>query len=95
METMGERLTDQLVKSLRPPATGSRVTWDQAVRGFGLCTTKTGSKSFVVNYRRKSDGRERRIVIGSYPDWGVAAARDEAKRLRQRRRSTRCDTGWT
>jgi integrase len=83
METMGERLTDQLVKSLQPPATGSRVTWDQAVRGFGLCTTKTGSKSFVVNYRRKSDGRERRIVIGSYPDWGVAAARDEAKRLKR------------
>ena len=80
---MAERLTDRTVKALQPPAGGSRVTWDEAVRGFGICTTAAGAKSFVLNYRRRFDGRERRIVIGAYPDWGVAAARDEAKRLKR------------
>ena len=37
----------------------------------------------MLNYRRKSDGRERRYTIGSYPDWGAAAAREEAKRLKR------------
>lgn len=80
---MAERLTDQLVRRLPAPTKGSAVTWDEAVKGFGVCVTAAGSKSFVVNYRRKTDGRERRIVVGAYPDWGVAAAREEAKRLKR------------
>jgi len=31
----------------------------------------------------KADGRERRFTIGSFPDWGTAAAREEAKRLKR------------
>ena len=40
-----------------------------------------GAKAFVLNYRHM--GRERRFTIGAYPDWPVAAAREEAKRLKR------------
>jgi integrase len=42
-----------------------------------------GGRAFVLNYRRKLDGRERRITIGSFPDWSTTAAREEAKRLKR------------
>jgi integrase len=80
---MATRLSDQAVKALLPPMARSQVTWDSAVKGFGVCVTATGRKSFVLNYRRKADGRERRIVVGAFPDWGTSAARDEAKRLKR------------
>ena len=67
----------------RRPARGNKVTYDDAVKGFGIRVTAAGARAFVLNYRRKADGRERRITIGSYPDWGAAAARDEAKRLKR------------
>ena len=36
-----------------------------------------------MNYRRRSDGLERRLTIGGFPDWPVLAAREEAKRLKR------------
>jgi integrase len=80
---MAQRLTDKLVKDLGPPAEGNRITYDEAVKGFGIRVTAAGGKSFVLNYRRKSDGRERRYTIGAFPTWTVAAAREEAKRLKR------------
>ena len=77
------RLTDIIVKRLPAPSRGNKVTYDDAVKGFGIRVTQAGARAFVLNYRRKADGRERRITIGSHPDWGTAAARDEAKRLKR------------
>ncbi len=79
---MAVKLTDRLAKTLASPAVGNRVTYDEEVRGFGLRVTAAGAKSFVLNYR--INGRERRYTIGAYPDWAVAAAREEAKRLKRR-----------
>ena len=78
-----ERLTDPMVKTLPCPAKGSVVVWEKLVKGFGVCVTAAGSKSFLVNYRRRGDGIQRRFTIGSYPDWSVGAAREEAKRLKR------------
>lgn len=78
---MAQRLTDKLVKSLAPPNRSNRITYDSEVKGLGLRVTASGAKAFVVNYRIK--GRERRLTIGSYPDWSVAAAREEARRLKR------------
>lgn len=78
---MAERLTDKRVKNLPAPASGNRITYDAEVKGFGIRITTAGAKAFVLNYRIA--GRERRFTIGSYPDWSVAAARDEAKRLKR------------
>jgi hypothetical protein len=77
------RLTDNIVKRLRAPTSGNRINYDEAVKGFGCRVTAAGARAFVLNYRRKSDGRERRATIGSFPDWSTAAAREEARRLKR------------
>ncbi len=77
------RLTDIAIKRLPAPPRGNKITYDDAVKGFGCRVTAAAARAFVLNYRRKLDGRERRITIGSYPDWSVGAAREEAKRLKR------------
>ena len=85
---MAARLTDKLVRTLEPPpSTGgrgnNRITYDTNVPGFGVRITSAGAVSFVLNYRRKADGLERRYTIGAFPNWSVGAARDEARRLKR------------
>jgi integrase len=77
------KLTDGFVKSVVAPAGGRAhaIYYDGEVKGFGLRVTKGGARSFVLNYRAR--GIERRYTIGAYPDWKVAAAREEAKRLKR------------
>lgn len=79
---MGERLTDRLVRGLPTPPSGSKITYDGEVAGFGARVTAAGARAFVLEYR--IDGRKRRITIGSFPDWSTAAAREEAKALKRR-----------
>jgi integrase len=80
-------LTDKVVRELVPPPKGNRITYDKghanAVAGFGVRVTAGGARAFIVNYRRRSDGLERRTTIGAFPDWSVSAAREEAKRLKR------------
>lgn len=79
-----KRLTDTIVKRLPLPERGSKVHYEGgAVPGFGVCVTAAGSRSFVLNYRVRRSGRERRITIGAFPSWGAKAAREEAKRLKR------------
>jgi integrase len=86
---MAHHLTDSFVKNLTPPHHGNRVTYDDgSIPGFGIRVTAGGHRSFVLNYRVKDSGRERRYTIGSAASWTVASARKEAKRLR-----TVIDTG--
>lgn len=80
---MAQRLTDLTIKRLAPPAHGNKITYDDVVAGFGVRVTANGARAFVLNYRRKLDGRERRITIGAFPAWSTAAARTEAARLRR------------
>jgi integrase len=77
------RLTDRIVKELEAPTRGNKVSYDDKVKGFGARVTAAGGRAFVLNYRRRADGRERRYTIGSFPDWSTSAARDEAKRLKR------------
>jgi integrase len=79
-----DKLSDAIVRDLTPPATGNKIHYDKgpdAVRGFGVRITASGQRSFVLNY--VAAGRERRMTIGAYPAWKVAAARKEAMQLRQ------------
>src|SRR5437868_9754797 len=86
MATAGAKFDDRFVRDLTPPPTGNRVVYDRGgkepVRGFGLRVTAAGAKAFVLNYTIA--GRERRMTIGGYPAWSVAAAREQAKSLRRR-----------
>ena len=78
-----EKLTDSFVRSAEPPV-GERnqvIHYDSELKGFGLRVTRFGARAFILNYRAR--GVERRYTIGSYPDWKVATAREEAKRLKR------------
>ena len=78
---MAQKITDRFVKGLEPPTNGNKVSYDTELKGFGVRVTAAGAKAFVLNYR--TGGRERRITIGRYPDWSVAAAREAARRLKR------------
>src|SRR5262245_59405964 len=81
---MAQRLTDKVARALPVPPTGNKVTYDAETAGFGLRVTSAGARSFVLNYRVRATGQERRYTIGSFPDWSVAAAREKARELRRR-----------
>jgi integrase len=77
------RLTDAFVTKAAPG-----LYWDThpaAPRGFGLRVTPAGMRAaWVLNYRRKLDGRERRLTIGDAGStWPVARAREYAAELRR------------
>jgi integrase len=78
---MAERLVDSMVRALPAPTAGNRISYDDEVKGFGIRVTAAGARAFILNYR--ADGRERRITIGSFPDWSVKAAREQAKSLKR------------
>jgi integrase len=78
-----QRLDDTIVRKLVPPARGSTITWDGGVKGFGCRVTAAGARSFVVDYRRRADGVQRRATIGAFPDWSTMAAREQAKRIKR------------
>jgi integrase len=85
---MAERLTETMIKGLTPPKRGERFVYDSELTGFAIklfAPTKAnpkGARTFVLAYRH--GGAERRYRIGSWPEWSVTAARDEAKAVRQR-----------
>jgi integrase len=79
---MALKLTDVVVKRLPVPATGKTIVFDSEVSGFACCIYASGKRAFVLDYRTRSR-RQRRITIGSFPDWGTAAARSEAAELKQ------------
>lgn len=71
------KLTDLHVKRLKPPETGQKTHFDEALRGFGVRVSQGGTKSFVVMY-----GPTRKLrTIGRYPALSLADARKEAKRV--------------
>jgi integrase len=79
------RLTDVGTPGKLPvPATGNRIYYDgeDGVPGFGVRVTANGHRSFVLGYWTKA-GRQRRITVGTFPNWTVGAARIEARRLKR------------
>src|SRR5262249_57060480 len=77
------RLTDIEIKRLPLPERDNRTTFDDAVKGFGIRITPTGARTFILAYRRKSDGKQRRYSIGAFGAWTTTQAREEAKRLKR------------
>jgi integrase len=84
-----KKLTDKTVENATAMA-GARVElWDAVIGddaslpgAFGLRVTETGAKSWQIMYRVTGpDGRtrQRRMVLGTYPSYGLAEARDNAR----------------
>ena len=71
------RLTDLSIRKLGSPSSGQKTYYDDALPGFGIRISQGGTKSYVVMY-----GTKRRLkTIGRYPDFKLADARREAKRI--------------
>src|SRR5262245_6880791 len=79
---MGIKLTDKIVAALPRPATGNKLYFDTETKGFAARVTANGARAFVLTYRRKGDGVQKRWTIGDFPDWTAEAARKEAQRLK-------------
>ncbi|MFZ5720173.1 MAG: tyrosine-type recombinase/integrase [Pseudomonadota bacterium] len=70
------KLTEKLVAAL-PPEAAEYVVWDTEVTGLGVRVRPTGSKSFILVYRR--GGRKRKHTMGPLrADYGVKEARERA-----------------
>jgi integrase len=74
-------LTERMITSEKPPASGYSIIYDQTIPGFGLRVTAGGTKSFILDYQDTS-GKNRRYTIGQYPTYKLTGARDEALQLR-------------
>jgi integrase len=78
---MTAKISEQFVKIVAVPATGSTTVWDTDITGFGLRVHAKGTRSFFFDYRHNKKGK--RIAIGKWPAWSALAARNRAKELRQ------------
>src|SRR5262245_44450644 len=75
------RLTDAIVRHLKPPATGNRIVYDSDVTGFGARVTANGVRAYVLSYTTRA-GRQRRYTIGGCDHWTATDARRKAKELK-------------
>lgn len=76
------KLTKRLVESRRPES-ADVVIWDDELPGFGLRVKPSGRKSYLIQYRRRSDHVSRRLTIGAHGIYTTEAARGKARRLLQ------------
>ncbi|HEY9038604.1 MAG TPA: tyrosine-type recombinase/integrase [Roseovarius sp.] len=70
------RLTAKLINSMAAGRSDYHVK-DDEVRKLNLKVTPAGNKVFLLRYRN-SDGIERKLKLGNYPDMNVAIARRRA-----------------
>lgn len=77
---MRKKLTDQLIKSTKPPATGRTVITDTERAGLRFRITASGSATFLLEKKIKG-GKRRAFTLGSYPPMSLAEARAKALRI--------------
>ena len=75
------KLTKRAVDAIRPDPAGREIfVWDDALRGFGMRMMRSGTASYLVQYRT-AEGRTRRLRIGKVgtltPDEAREIARDK------------------
>ncbi|GAB4227946.1 MAG: site-specific integrase [Methyloligellaceae bacterium] len=78
---MKAHLTERYAKTAEGRPGRDTLIFDEGLAGFGLCVYASGRRAFVLIYRL--NGRQRRYTIGSWPEWSVTAAREEAKALKR------------
>jgi integrase len=88
-------LSDDYIRTLTPPSTGNKVTFDQpdpsipatkdvVTAGLGIRITAAGHRAWVFDYRlRDGSGKQRRLTIARFPYLGTGAARKRARKLRE------------
>jgi integrase len=68
-----KNLTALGVKKMKQPSEGRTETWDAKVSGLFIRVTKTGKKSWGLDFR--FSGKRERLMLGSYPVVGLDDAR--------------------
>ena len=71
------RFTKKFIDGLKPKSLEVFV-WDSEIRGLGVRLKPSGTKTFFIQYRNKSN-RTRRLVIGQFGILTVELARDLAR----------------
>lgn len=75
---MSNKITKKVVDAVKPDPARDLFLWDGELRGFGLRTKPSGTKTFIIQYRNER-GRTRRYAIGQYGRLTVDEARAEAR----------------
>jgi integrase len=87
-----QRLTDDYVRALPVPSTGTTRVWDTYdpkkpkapwLSGFGVRLSSGGSKTFILRYRNAL-GADKIFTIGDFGVWSTEAGRDEAFDLKRK-----------
>ena len=83
-----EKLTAKRVETAKPSPHKDRIDiFDAITPGLSLRITKSGSKSWVVNYRspverdRRGQSKVKRFTLGRYPRLSLVNAREEASEV--------------
>jgi hypothetical protein len=71
-----------VVQHARPPASGQIFIRERGKTGFAVRLIATGAVSFIWEGRIKKTGVKRRVTIGQWPTWSVAAASNVAAEYR-------------
>jgi integrase len=77
-----KNLTERVVTMLSAPESGQRDYYDEKERGLVLRVSQGGSKTWYLVYRHRDSGLNRRMVLGRYPELGVAEVKRRASKLR-------------
>lgn len=72
-------INKRLVDSLKASPEGDVWAWDDKLKGFGLRVKPSGRKTYMVQYR--SEGRTRRVTIGTHGKLTAEQARKQARIL--------------
>jgi integrase len=64
-----------------PAGKSQAFIWDSGATGLGLRATAAGARTYI--WQGKLNGATIRVTIGAPKDWGIDAARDEARRLKR------------
>jgi len=75
------RLSKKTVESVEADPVRDRLFWDDDLPGFGLRATRTGSKSYVVQYRAPGSRQSRRLTIAKVGKVTPEQARQVAKSM--------------
>jgi integrase len=93
MATSSKRLTDTEIKTAKVPAGNKNPTYlrDPGNPGLYVRITPNGTKTFLYRYFQKAGGEngkdaQRWLSLGTYPEIGIAHARELAQKQRSLRR---------
>ncbi|MBM3564732.1 MAG: DUF4102 domain-containing protein [Alphaproteobacteria bacterium] len=79
------KLTDAVIRRLKPPPEGQADWWDSYQPGFGIRLSHGGSQTWVIQTRVLREGKwsQTRVTLGRYPAMTLADAREKARAVAQ------------